>query len=271
MKTTCPKVVVFDLDETLGSFTELGMFWDALQDYFDGSLTDHDFYKIVDMFPEILRPNIVTILNYLKREKRKRTCHKVLIYTNNQGPKEWGHKIKNYLETRTGTKLFDQVVGAFKCDGKQIEPLRTTHDKTYSDLIRCCRLPKGTEVCFLDDQEHPNMMKHDMVYYIKIKPYTHDYTYKTMATRFLDSDFKTLLSEDADEKKEFIQHIISFMDEYDYRVNIKSDIECQVDKIISKKIMFHLQEFLTPEVSKSRTHKKRKQRKNKTSKKKTKL
>ena len=71
MESICPKVVVFDLDETLGSFTELGMFWEALQDYFDGQLTDDDFYKIVDMFPEILRPNIVTILNYLKREKEK--------------------------------------------------------------------------------------------------------------------------------------------------------------------------------------------------------
>lgn len=268
MESICPKVVVFDLDETLGSFTELGMFWEALQDYFDGQLTDDDFYKIVDMFPEILRPNIVTILNYLKREKRKRTCHKVLIYTNNQGPKEWSHKIKNYLETRTKTKLFDQVVGAFKCDGKQIEPLRTTHDKTYSDLIRCCRLPKGTEVCFLDDQEHPNMMKHDMVYYIKIKPYTHDYTYKTMAIRFLNSDFKRLIKDD--DKKEFIEHIMSFMQRYDYRVNIKSDIECKVDKIISKKIMYHLQEFFTPEVSKSKTQKKKKKNRNKTSKKKTK-
>ena len=27
------KIVVFDLDETLGYFTELGMFWDALHSY----------------------------------------------------------------------------------------------------------------------------------------------------------------------------------------------------------------------------------------------
>ena len=154
MKSKCSRVVVFDLDETLGSFTEIGMFWDALQHYFHNKLTNNDFYKTVDIFPEILRPNIITILNYLKREKRKQKCQQLLIYTNNQGPKDWSNKIKNYLETRTESNLFDRVVGAFKCDGKQIEPLRTTHEKTYSDLMRCCRLPKGTEVCFLDDQEH---------------------------------------------------------------------------------------------------------------------
>ena len=31
---TCnPKIVVFDLDETLGYFTELGIFWDSLENY----------------------------------------------------------------------------------------------------------------------------------------------------------------------------------------------------------------------------------------------
>ena len=28
------KVVVFDLDETLGYFVEFGIFWEALQEYF---------------------------------------------------------------------------------------------------------------------------------------------------------------------------------------------------------------------------------------------
>ena len=27
------KIVVFDLDETLGNFVELGMFWNALEDF----------------------------------------------------------------------------------------------------------------------------------------------------------------------------------------------------------------------------------------------
>ena len=263
MKSKCSRVVVFDLDETLGSFTEIGMFWNALQDYFHNKLTNKDFYKTVDMFPEILRPNIITILNYLKREKRKQKCQQLLIYTNNQGPKDWSHKIKNYLETRTESNLFDRVVGAFKCDGKQIEPLRTTHEKTYSDLMRCCRLPKGTEVCFLDDQDHP-YMKHDLVYYIKIKPYTHDFPYKTMATRFLASELKSKVK--YEEREKFINHITTFMEEYDYKVNIKSEIEKEVDKIISKKIMYHLQDFFNPNSKDTKTRKVRKKKRNKSQK-----
>ena len=30
-KSSPRKIVVFDLDETLGSFVELGMFWDAIK------------------------------------------------------------------------------------------------------------------------------------------------------------------------------------------------------------------------------------------------
>ena len=45
-------VVVFDMDETLGSFVQMGIFWDALQEYFMHSLTDEDFFDVLDQYPE---------------------------------------------------------------------------------------------------------------------------------------------------------------------------------------------------------------------------
>ena len=68
-----PKVVVFDLDETLGYFIEFGIFWDSLKEYvnknnIDCNINQDLFNKILDLFPEFLRPNIINILQYLKKK-----------------------------------------------------------------------------------------------------------------------------------------------------------------------------------------------------------
>ena len=85
------KIVVFDLDETLGYFTEFGIFWDSLVQYLKSinkqALNQHDFDDVLDLYPEFLRPNIINILNYLKEKKDSNCCHKMMIYTNNNGPR----------------------------------------------------------------------------------------------------------------------------------------------------------------------------------------
>jgi hypothetical protein len=68
------KIVVFDLDETLGYYVEFGMFWDALQEFIKTNkspiiIDQQLFNKALDLYPEFLRPNIITILNYLKQKK----------------------------------------------------------------------------------------------------------------------------------------------------------------------------------------------------------
>ena len=48
------KIVVFDLDETLGYFVEFGIFWDCLNRYlskFNSVLTQEDFNEILDLYP----------------------------------------------------------------------------------------------------------------------------------------------------------------------------------------------------------------------------
>ena len=68
------KIVVFDLDETLGYFTQYGIFWDSLANYLKvknkPKLTQKDFDSILDLYPEFLRPNIINILIYLKSKKK---------------------------------------------------------------------------------------------------------------------------------------------------------------------------------------------------------
>ena len=75
------KIVVFDLDETMGYFVELGIFWDSLNNYIklhnlDSKipLAQEDFNSVLELFPEFLRPNIFTIFNFLKQKSISKQC-----------------------------------------------------------------------------------------------------------------------------------------------------------------------------------------------------
>ena len=92
------------MDETLGSFVQLGIFWDALQEYFMHSLNDEDFFDVLDQYPEFLRPNIISILKYLKHKKKKGHCSNIFIYTNNQGPRFGLLKFANILKRKYRTR-----------------------------------------------------------------------------------------------------------------------------------------------------------------------
>ena len=106
MNTKPLKMVVFDLDETLGSFVEIGIFWEALERYYGHNLLDERFFEVFDIFPDFLRPKLLTILEYLKDKKDRKVCDQIMIYTNNQGPKYWVKMISNYLNHKLGYKLF---------------------------------------------------------------------------------------------------------------------------------------------------------------------
>jgi hypothetical protein len=220
------KIVVFDLDETLGYFSELGMFIDCLHN--NHQISQKEFNEILDLYPEFIRPNIINILNYLKKKKISNACSKIMIYTNNQGPKSWAEQIIAYFETKIHYKLFDQIVCAFKINGKQIELNRTSHDKTHSDFIRCTQIPENTQICFLDDVYHPDMAN-DNIYYINIKPYVHDLPIDEMISRFSNTEMKDKLKHDFS----------------DYKYTPKEPEDLDIDVILGKSIMSHLKLFFS--------------------------
>ena len=252
------KIIVFDMDETLGCFVQLGIFWDALQEYFNNTLTDTDFFEILDKYPEFIRPKMLSILKYLKKKKQKRHLSQVIIYTNNQGPKSWAYKIKNYFHYKLNYKLFDQVICAYKINGKINEPCRTTYQKTLPDLLRCCNLSNNLKICFIDDQYHPKM-EHANVENITVKPYTHDLSYFILIKRFLTTKIGNEMSSNSKEFKEFIKEYVSL---YDYTVKNKIDIG--KDKIASKRLMFFLQDFFRLDHSPRTLKKNKKSKFNKT-------
>ena len=251
------KIVVFDLDETLGYFTEFGIFWDSLTQYLKiknkKAMTQSDFNNILDLFPEFLRPNIINILNYLKNKKKTYCCHKMMIYTNNNGPKEWAYHIIDYFSKKINYKLFDQLISAFKINGKVVEVCRTTHNKTYNDFIKCTKLPINSEICFLDDTFYPEMTN-DNIYYINVKPYYHDLKFEDMLEKFSKSDLgKKMINYD----DEFITFMLENIKKYNYECIVKEENEYEIDIILGKQIIKHLQEFFN-ETKNNKTFKNKK-------------
>jgi len=236
------KIVVFDLDETLGYFTQYGIFWDSLCNYLKTKniiLTQKEFNDTLDLFPDVLRPNIINILNYLKEKKQSNCCHKIMIYTNNNGPREWAEKILSYFEKKIDYDLIDQIIAAFKVNGKKIELCRTTNSKTHKDLIRCTKIPDTAEICFLDDTFYPGMTNNN-IYYINVKPYYYDYEFNDMLNTFKKSELGIkLIKNDIN----FDIEIIKYIKQYNYNCIHKNLQEHEVDKSIGKQIIVHLREF----------------------------
>ena len=192
------KYIVFDVDETLGYFSQLGSFIDAISFYnkdFSGSIFER-FNEILDLFPEFVRPKMIEILKYVHEKKGSGTCGGVFIYTNNQGPRTWVQHIAKYFDYKVGNverndrndgaKLFDKIIAAYMINGKVIEPGRTSQNKTYDDLLRITGISNQAEVCFVDDLNHPDM-RHENVLYLNVKPYVKTLSTDEMIRRYLKS------------------------------------------------------------------------------------
>tara|TARA_B100001094_G_C18182248_1_gene801637 strand:- start:2322 stop:3188 length:867 start_codon:yes stop_codon:yes gene_type:complete len=248
MKPNNNKVVVFDLDETLGYFTELGVFYDGLQDYYDKNLPYNYVEKLLDLYPEFLRRGIINILKYIKTRKQSGNCRGVYIYTNNQGPKIWANSIKNYLNKKIDSnyKLFDKVIGAYKVGKDIIEPCRTTHNKTVNDFLNCAGLPNNTEIFFLDDQYHKDMrVRNDkVIYYLHLEPYIYQISSTDMINRYLKSNLWKGSVEEEDEFRRFMYHYMDDIEPIKHASN-------QEYKMTFNDIMFDLRDFLKSDNKKS--------------------
>ena len=262
------KIVVFDLDETLGYFVEYAIFWDCLHKYLSKNninykLNQHEFNNILDLYPEFLRPNILHILNYLKNKKQTKGCNKIMIYTNNKAAKTWASQIISYFESKINYKLFDQIIAAFKINGTKIELGRTTHNKCVNDLIKCTKIPVNSEICFLDDNYFPGMAD-DNVYYINVKPYTHDLEFIDMIDRFINSDIGNMII-NKEEQPMFTVSMLNIFKMFRFNCLAKDEKEYEIDKIIGKDILSHLQIFFNRSL-KNKTKRHNSNKKNRTKK-----
>ena len=244
------KVIVFDLDETLGSFSDLSLLWQAILPFTNDSAA---FRELLDLYPEFLRPGIFPILEYLRHKKRAGLCSNIFLYTNNQGSREWVDLIVDYFNSKI-PGLFDRVVCAFKIGNQRIEQLRTTNSKTYSDLIRCTMLPKNAEMCFIDNMYHPRMA-HDRVYYIQPKSYYHGLLADEIINRFM-TQWKGISLPGSFESTLYEYFLHKWPNKREQNISLDSfTASHKVSQKVSQKIMYHLKEYFLMATKTPRTKK----------------
>ena len=64
-------VFVFDLDKTIGYFTQIAIFMEGIEEFIKRKLKKKEIYKLFDLYPEIFRPDMMTIFKYLINLKKK--------------------------------------------------------------------------------------------------------------------------------------------------------------------------------------------------------
>lgn len=236
--------VVFDFDETLGYFAQINAFLQAVQITFKTSLSERQLFEVIDQFPEIFRPKIFTVIEYLKRKILSGHCDGVLLYTNNQGHKAWPEFITRYINYKANYPVFTKVIAAWKVGNIMVEKCRSTHNKTYDDLIKCGSLPEKSRIFFIDDRAHEDMI-HDNVTYILAKPYYHRYRHDDMVAKFM----KTTLAKSLVDKNETLDSVgaASAITAYLLRVKFDNDKSTQpaVDITSSDQLIRLLADFFS--------------------------
>jgi hypothetical protein len=248
-KIIAPKIIVFDLDETLGFFTQVNILWETI-DKTEVTCLQQLFNDALDLYPEVLRPDIQTALKYVYDKKCKGKCDKIMIYTNNKREKEWtssvAHYFKYLLNIQEPDALFDQIIHAFKINGEIVEPHRTTHKKTHCDLISCTKMPDETQICFLDDSLYEKMNNIN-VYYINFEPYIHHLPFTEMVRRFADnmnnsSPIKRVLNAYGG-KTNFVKTVSEIVHSYNFPYIKKRFGEYEMEYVISRRIIEKIKLF----------------------------
>lgn len=265
------KIFVFDLDETIGHFSEiyvLFQFIQHIQTTFSHTLFENDkqcLFFLLDLFPEAFRYGIEIIFQFLHKKKETKGKTLVYMYTNNSCiPITWTTYISEYIEeTWKLGGLFTNIVRAFKINGKIVEHKRTTGSKTYNEFLRCVQLPKKTELCFLDNSDHA-LMKHRYVYYLQPKPYYIHSSRSDITARFVEI-FIQKCEQICNVEKELMSYYEG--NNFEINKNTKLPDDILIDTKVSKKMLQCIQKFYKYKMVKMYTRKKRSTMKNKTLKK----
>ena len=227
--------IIFDLDETIGQFVQLGCFYKGLIQYFNKVPTETEFYQLLNRCNKYFRPKMFEILNHIKLHKMKEKHLDVVIYTNNQGGKSWVTKIKDFMELKIQYNLFDRIIGPHKIRDELYEMLRTSESKCYHDLVKIIDCNDKEDILFLDDNFYTDMLK-DNIIYLLVKPYKYYYESIELVNIFLSYNNVTDINK-------FTDYMIHYMKKYD-ETKSKSFISNE-DIEMSNKIIKHIKEFLS--------------------------
>ena len=245
--TNNTNIFVLDLDETIGHFTDLYILWIGITRFLNISNNinfQYLFNDILDLYPEFFRSDIFKIIKFLVKQKKNKVIKAIYIYTNNQClDDKWINYITNYINIKVNFfNVFDKIIYAFKINNKIVELHRTSKKKNINDLINCTFIPNNSNICFIDNLLHQEMIS-DNVYYILPHSYKHSLNEKDILDRIISSDIGKYISINSSIKNDYFKSLIDW-----YFLNKSYDnkqYQNNTDYInISKKILYHIKNFI---------------------------
>lgn len=180
------KIILIDMDETLGTFTEISVFLGALTDLCQGLDYTTEFFKAMEVFTCFQRPRIIDLLKYMVNLRKMNTISDIVLYTNNQGSNEWVKLIAYFFDTKVGSRVFDDIIFSYIIGNTINDSRRTTQDKVLPDVRRALNINSPTRFLFIDDQLHNGMLSQDVTY-LRIEPYIYHMNFSHMAKLYHDT------------------------------------------------------------------------------------
>jgi hypothetical protein len=192
------KIIIFDIDETIGYFSQIYVLCHAVEKEFGKRMTIYQFTIILNMFPEVFRPDIFNLFKYLSLNKDALFG----FYTNTHLSKAWLDYLIIYIHNNIGYKLFDFLIAPNSI-------YRTTKKKKFNDL-ECCvdniiNKYESRAYCFIDDVIHAEMCNPNLTYII-VSPYVNEMGYNDIMLRFKLNMHKLHLQNIYMEESFFNQH-----------------------------------------------------------------
>lgn len=171
------KNIVFDLDYTLGFFSQMVYILNSIEAI--KKLDLESYAEVFELFPECFRPGLTDLLIYVLNMRREGRVHSIILYTNNNND-YFVEQILSYLNKQVSqvtSKLFDCVITSH-------HPNRTSKDKSLNELV-CCSdglITHDSKICFIDDKKYLGMIK-EQVYYIRCEKYKYYIPSQTVSAR----------------------------------------------------------------------------------------
>ncbi|MAP62064.1 MAG: hypothetical protein CMF82_03840 [Candidatus Marinimicrobia bacterium] len=160
------KCIVFDLDETLGYFSQVYQVSKKFEELHNLKISKKAILLLYKTFYNIFRPGIFTVLGYVKYLKDKYNI-KVVLYTNSTMDIRWINAFVEYTETLIDLQ-FDTIINLNS-------GCRTSVKKTLVDLYSCTGYLKSiSKILVIDNNEH-KLLKNDNVIFVLLKSFYYIY------------------------------------------------------------------------------------------------
>ena len=142
------KCIIFDLDETLGYFTQIYITILRFESLYNTKLDYKDYHNLFNEFENIFRPGIFVLLAYLNALKKKYSI-KIILYTNTTMSDNFINHIITYINNKIHSEenIFDNIITLSSSCRKHLT-------KQFVDLHKCIKYLTSGYVFLIIDNEN---------------------------------------------------------------------------------------------------------------------